>query len=48
MNRNALYMIIGGLVVLVAVLGIYVYDKESNPDGVELKIGNDGTSIQEN
>lgn len=41
-------MIIGGLVVLVVVLGIYVYDKESKPDGVELKIGNGGVSIQEN
>ncbi|HTO30633.1 MAG TPA: hypothetical protein VL202_05590 [Pararhizobium sp.] len=48
MNRNALYMIIGGLVVLVVVLGVYVYDKESKPNGVELKIGNNGISIQEN
>ncbi|MBP1856792.1 hypothetical protein [Rhizobium herbae] len=47
MNRNALYMVIGGLVVLVVVLGIYVYDKESKPDGVELKIGEGGISIQE-
>ncbi|OBZ94229.1 membrane protein [Pararhizobium polonicum] len=48
MNRNALYMVIGGLAVLVVVLGIYVYDKESKPDGVELKIGQGGISIQEN
>ncbi|WP_438748606.1 hypothetical protein [Pararhizobium sp. O133] len=48
MNRNALYMIIGGLVVLVVVLGVYVYDKESKPDSVELKIDNNGISLQEN
>lgn len=47
-NRNALYMLVGGLVVLVVVLGVYIYDKESKPDGVELKIGEGGISIQEN
>jgi hypothetical protein len=47
-NRNALYMIIGGLVVLVVVLGVYAYDKETRPEGVELKIGEGGISIQEN
>ncbi len=48
MNRNALYMLIGGLIVLVVVLGVYIYDKESKPEGVELKIGENGVSIQEN
>jgi hypothetical protein len=48
LNRNALYMLIGGLVVLVVGLGIYIYDKESKPDGVEVKIGEGGISIQEN
>jgi len=47
-NRNALYMLVGGLIVLVVVLGVYIYDKESKPDGVELKIGEGGVSIQEN
>lgn len=47
-SRNALYMIIGGLAVLVVVLGIYVYDKETQPAGIELKIGEGGVSIQEN
>lgn len=41
-------MIIGGLIVAVAALGYYVYDKERQPDGVELKIGEGGVSIQEN
>ncbi|WP_421868898.1 hypothetical protein [Pararhizobium sp.] len=48
MNRNALYMLIGALVVVVVGLGIYVYHKESKPDGVEVKIGEGGISIEEN
>ncbi|MFT2212911.1 hypothetical protein ACLJYM_13590 [Rhizobium giardinii] len=48
MSRNALYMIIGGLAVLVVALGIYVYDKEAQQSGIELKIGEGGVSIQEN
>ncbi|EJN04168.1 hypothetical protein [Phyllobacterium sp. YR531] len=48
MSRNVLFLIIGGLIVLVAGLGFYIYDKESKPDGIELKIGEGGVSIQEN
>ena len=48
MNRNVLFLIIGGLIVIVAGLGYYVYDKESKPDGIELKIAEDGISIKEN
>ncbi len=48
MNRNMLFLIIGGLIVLVAGLGFYIYDKESKPDGIELKIGEGGVSIKEN
>jgi len=48
MNRNSLYLIIGALVVLVVGLGIYVYQEESEPSGVEIKIGEGGVSIEEN
>jgi hypothetical protein len=48
MNRNMLFLIIGGLIVLVAGMGFYIYDKESKPEGIELKIGEGGVSIQEN
>lgn len=49
MNRsNGLYLVIGALVVLVIGLGVYVYQEESKPDGVELSIGRDGVKIQEN
>ncbi|MEA3534767.1 hypothetical protein [Rhizobium sp. CC-YZS058] len=48
MNRNMIYAVLGGLVVLVVVMGVYIYDKESKPDGVELRIGENGVSVQEN
>lgn len=48
MNRNNLYMIIGALVVIVIGLGIYVYQQESKPSGVEIKIGEGGISVEEN
>lgn len=48
MNRNVLFLIIGGLIVILAGLGYYAYDKEAKLDGIELKIGEDGVSIKEN
>jgi len=47
-RNNGLYMIIGALMVAVIGLGIYVYQEESQPNGVELKIGQNGVSIEEN
>ncbi len=48
MNRNGLYLMIGALVVVVLVLGVYVYRQETKPAGVELKIDDKGISIQQN
>ncbi|MGB3539086.1 MAG: hypothetical protein WBA42_13075 [Mesorhizobium sp.] len=48
MNRNTLYMVIGALAVVVIALGIYVYQQETKPEGVELKIDDNGISIQKN
>lgn len=48
MSRNTLYAVIGALVVVVLVLGVYVYRQESKPEGVELKIDDSGISIQKN
>ena len=48
MNRNALYMIIGALIVVVAGFTYYAYQQEKKPDGVEIQVGKDGLSIQEN
>jgi len=46
--QNRLYLVIGVLVALVVVLGIYVWREESKPDGVEIKIDGGGISVQEN
>lgn len=48
MNKNTLYMVIGALAVVVIALGIYVYRQETKPEGVELKIDDNGISIQKN
>ncbi|MBP1846914.1 RsiW-degrading membrane proteinase PrsW (M82 family) [Rhizobium petrolearium] len=48
MNRNGLYLVIGALVVVVVGLGIYAYREETKPSGVEIQIGKDGVSVQEN
>lgn len=43
-----LYLLIGALVVLVIVLGAYIWRQQSKPEGVELKIDDNGISIQKN
>ncbi len=47
MSKNALYMIIGALIVVVAGFSYYAYQEEQQPDGVEIRVGKDGLSIQE-
>ncbi len=47
-RNNGLYLVIGALIVAVIGLGIYVYQEESKPKGVELNIGEGGVSIEEN
>lgn len=47
MNRNGLYLVIALLAVIAVGLGLYIYREESKP-GVEIKIGQDGVSVQEN
>jgi len=48
MNRSGLYLVIGALAVVVIGLGIYVYQEESKPSGVEIQIGEGGVSVEEN
>lgn len=48
MNRNGLYALLGALVVVVVVLSVYIYNKEQEPEGVQLNIGENGVSIKEN
>lgn len=48
MNKNALYMIIGALIVVVAGFSYYAYQEEQQPDGVEIRLDSGGLSIEEN
>jgi hypothetical protein len=41
-------VLVGALLVVVVGLGIYAYREESKPQGVELKLNEDGVSLQKN
>jgi predicted negative regulator of RcsB-dependent stress response len=45
MNRNALYVVIGGLAVVTAVLG-YQYYQEQQKSSVEISVGERGLTIE--
>jgi RsiW-degrading membrane proteinase PrsW (M82 family) len=47
MNRsNLLYLIVGALVVVVALLAYQLYQDRKEPKGVQLNIGPSGVSIE--
>lgn len=48
MKQNQLYLLLGALIVLVVILGVYVWREESKPEGIELKIDESGVSIEQN
>ena len=45
-NRNALYLIIGVLVIAVGALGYNLYQAKKEPDGVQINVGPNGLKIQ--
>lgn len=47
-NRNLLYLGIGALGVVAVVLGYMVYQDRQNAGGVEIKLGEDGISVEQN
>jgi RsiW-degrading membrane proteinase PrsW (M82 family) len=46
MNRNVLYLVVGALAVVAAVLGYRFYQERQNSTGVEITIGDGGVSIE--
>jgi hypothetical protein len=48
MKQNYLYLLVGALVVAVIVLGVYVFQEETKPSGVELRIDESGVSVEQN
>ena len=45
-NRNVLFLVIGALVVVVAVLGYNLYQTKKEPDGLQINVGPNGLKIQ--
>jgi hypothetical protein len=41
-------MIIGGLIIVVAGFSYYAYQQEKEPDGVEIRVGEEGISVEGN
>ncbi|MCO5063410.1 MAG: hypothetical protein M9924_03240 [Rhizobiaceae bacterium] len=48
MNQNTLYLLLGVLLAAVIVMGLYIWRQESKPDGVELRIDQNGVSVEQN
>jgi hypothetical protein len=47
MNRNALYALIGVLVIAAAVLGYQLYQEQHKTSGIEITIGKTGVSVDQ-
>ena len=47
MNRNVVYLIIGVLAVCTVALSIQLYEERQEPNGIEIKIGENGISVDE-
>jgi len=45
-RNNVLYLVIGALVVVVAVLGYQLYQERKEPKGVQINLGPGGVSIE--
>jgi len=46
MNRNALYLVIGALVVITVVFGYQLYQERQKTTGIEINVGKSGISIE--
>ena len=46
MNRNTLYLIIGALAVVAAVVGYQLYQERQKATGIEINVGKGGISIE--
>jgi len=46
MNRNMLFLLLGALAVVIAVLGYEVYQDHKKTTGIDINIGEKGISIE--
>jgi hypothetical protein len=45
-NRNFLFLVIGALIVVAAVLGYNLYQERHQPKGLQINIGSDGLKVE--
>ncbi|MCA6121491.1 hypothetical protein J6500_06165 [Bradyrhizobium sp. WSM 1704] len=45
-NRNVLYLVIGGLILIVGLLGYKLHEANRQPEGLQINVGPDGLKIQ--
>jgi len=45
-RNNVMYLVIGALVVMVAVLGYQLYQERKDPKGLQINLGPGGVSIE--
>lgn len=48
MSRNGLYLVIAVLLVVVVGFGIYAYQQQQAKPGIEVKVDNNGLSVNGN
>ncbi|WP_164743101.1 hypothetical protein [Mesorhizobium sp. Z1-4] len=48
MKQNQLYAVIALLVVIVIGLGAYIWREQSKPEGVEIRLDENGISVEKN
>jgi len=48
LKQNQLYLLIGALVVIVVVLGGYVYHEQTKPKGVQIQLDHNGLKVEKN
>ena len=46
-RNNVLYFVVGALIVVVAVLGYQLYQKNKEPKGLNINVGPGGLSIKD-
>ena len=46
MSRNALYFIVGALVIVAIVVGYLLYQERQKSSGIDINVGKDGISVE--
>ena len=46
MNCNTLYLVIGALVAVIAIVGYQLYQERQKTTGIEINVGKSGISIE--